>query len=642
MKREKYLNMQPLEAAREAFLRRFDWPALVGTERIPAAEALGRTTAAPVFARLCSPGYQAAAMDGVALRAEQTWTASDESPVRIPLGPEARHVNTGEPLPDGTDAVVMIEYVHWPQPEVAELRAPVFPWQHVRRLGEDVVAGELLFPHHHRLGAVDVAALLTAGVWELPVLVRPRVAVLATGSELLDWQELRDRTPAPGEIVDTNALLLAGLVREVGGEAEVLPRVPDEAPLVRAAVAAALDSTAHMVVVNAGASAGSRDYTVHVLAELGEILAHGLTVMPGKPTILAVARGKPVVGTPGYPVSAWVCFDQLIRPALERMQGLLPSARETVDVWPSRGLASKLGREEFLRVHLGRVGERVVATPLERGAGTVTSLTRADGLLRIPKDSEGVEEGRPTRAELLRPAAALDETLVICGSHDVTLDLLADHMKRRAPWLRVSASHVGSLAGLIALREGYCHVAGTHLLDPDTGDYNVPYLARYLGGRPVRLLTLAFRQQGLIVRPGNHKKIEDFEDLARSDVTLVNRQAGSGTRVLLDHHLAQRGIDAGAIRGYERDEYTHTGVAVQVLAGSADVGLGIRAAATMLGLDFVPLMVERYDLCVPEEFWDDPRVRALRDALASDEVRRAVEALGGYDVAPMGTLAWPR
>ncbi|MFH2008682.1 MAG: molybdopterin biosynthesis protein [bacterium] len=640
MKRNKYLDMKPLGAAREEFLGTFDWIALVGTEPANAAEALGRVTAGPVFAATSSPSYQAAAMDGIAVQAELTFSASDERPVELELDREAWFVNTGQPLPEGTNAVVMIEQVHQPAPQRVELRAATFPWQHVRRVGEDVVAGEMMLPHHHRLGATDIAALLAAGVFELEVLARPRVTIIPTGDELIDWQEARKTPLEPGQIVEFNSVLLAGLVTEAGGVPLVWPRQPDDPDRIRDAVSEALDTDTHLVILNAGASAGSKDYTVHILGALGQVLTHGVTAMPGKPSILGVARSKPVVGTPGYPVSAWVCFDQLVRPALERMQGQVPSARDTVDVLPTRGLASRLGQEEFLRVHLGRVGEHVVATPLKRGAGTVTSLTRADGILRIPAESEGSEQGRPVRAELLRPAATLAETLVIAGSHDVTLDLLADHMKQRAPWIRVSSSHVGSLAGLVALGAGQCHLGGTHLLDPDTGEYNVTYLKQHLKGTPARLVTLALRQQGFIVKPGNPKSITGFGDLARDDVTMINRQAGSGTRVLLDYHLKKQGIAADSIAGYDQDEYTHTGVAVQVLAGGADVGLGILAAARVLRLDFVPLMIERYDLCIPQAQWDDPRLVVLRETLQSPEFKRAVEALGGYDVAPMGNLAW--
>ncbi|MGD8396642.1 MAG: molybdopterin-binding protein, partial [Candidatus Eiseniibacteriota bacterium] len=451
MKRNRYLNMKTLHAARAEFLAAFDWIALAGTERVEAATALGRVTAAPVFARLSSPSYQSAAMDGVAVRAASTYRATDEAPVTLSVDREAWFVDTGKPLPPDTDAVVMIEHVHQPAPDRIELRAAAFPGQHVRRVGEDMVAGEMLLPHHHRLQANDLAALLAAGVFELEVLARPRVTIIPTGSELVDWRDVGPGPPAPGTIIESNSALLAGLVTEAGGVPTVALRQPDDPERIRRALDDALAGDAHLVILNAGASAGSHDHTVHTIAAAGRVLTHGVTAMPGKPTILGIAAGKPVVGTPGYPVSAWVCFDQFVRPALERLQGQPESARSTVEVTPTRALASRLGQEEFLRVHLGRVGERIVATPLKRGAGTITSLTRADGILRIDAHSEGTEEGRPVTAELLHPAASLEETLVLTGSHDVTLDLLADHMKRRAPWIRVSSSHVGSLAGLVAL-----------------------------------------------------------------------------------------------------------------------------------------------------------------------------------------------
>ena len=640
MKRNKYLNMKSLDGAREELLEAFDWIGMVGTRSVDTAEALGRVTAEPVFAVLSSPYYQAAAMDGIAVAAQSTFGATDESPVTLEVDHQAWFINTGQVLPEGTNAVVMIEQVHQPSPGQVELRAAAFPWQHVRRVGEDMVAGEMLLPHHHRLRATDVAALLAAGVFSLEVLQRPRVTILPTGSELVDWQQAREKPPAPGVIIEFNSVLLSGLVTEAGGVPTVWPRQPDDPDKIRTALSEALATDTHLVMLNAGASAGSKDYTVHILGEVGRVLTHGVTAMPGKPSILGEAGGKPVVGTPGYPVSAWVCFDQLVRPALERMQGQPPRTRDTVEVVPTRGLASRLGQEEFLRVHLGQVGDRVVATPLKRGAGTVTSLTRADGILRIPAESEGVEQDRPVRAELLHGRKDAHDTLVITGSHDVTLDLLADHMKRAADWVRVSASNVGSIGGLLALAGGQCHVGGTHLLDPATGEYNVSYLKQHLNHTPARLVTLALRQQGLIVKKGNPKSIRSFADLTRDDVRMINRQAGSGTRVLLDYNLKQASIEPDAINGYDEDEYTHTGVAVQVLAGGADVGLGILAAARALDLDFVPLMIERYDLCIPHAHWDDPRIRVLRDTLASPDFKADVEKLGGYDVAPMGNIAW--
>ena len=599
MKRNIYLDMKPLALAREIFLNAFDWPTLAGTESVPTVEALGRVTAMPVFARYSSPAYHASAMDGVALLAKSTFGADDDHPVRLHENQNAWYVNTGQPLPENTDAVVMIEQVHRPEDGVVELRAPAFPWQHVRRLGEDMVTSELMFPHHHRIGAADQAALMQAGVFELEVLKIPKVAVIPTGHELLDWKTAKDSPPRAGEIIETNSTFLAGMVQEAGALPVIHPLQPDDPEALTRAVEAALDSDAHMVVTNAGASAGSKDYSVHVLGSLGEVLVHGVTIMPGKPTILGRAKGKPVVGSPGYAVSSWVCFDQFVIPALHLMQGQKPPERDRVMVTPARPLPSKLGQEEFLRVHLGRVGENIVATPLKRGAGTITSLTRADGLLRIPENSEGLGQGEKAEAELLVPPEAVEKTLVIVGSHDVTIDILADTMARRSPGMRVSSSHLGSMAALMAIKEGRSHLGGTHLLDPETGDYNVSYLKRYLKGIPVRLVTLAYREQGFMVASGNPKNIKSLKDLARPEVRFINRQAGSGTRVLLDYHLGKAGVPAEAVKGYEYEEFTHMAVAAAVLSGGADAGLGILAAARALELDFVPVARERYDLCIP-------------------------------------------
>ena len=640
MKRNVYLKMKPLEEARQLFMSSFDWAGLVGDETVETVEALGRVTAEPVFSRFSSPSYNGAAMDGFAVTAADTYGASEEHPLELEVGAQAFAINTGQPLPADTDAVIMIEQVQQPDPGAIAIHGAAFPWQHVRRVGEDMVAQELVLPHHHRLTAADVAALITAGVFELPVLARPRVAILPTGSELVHWRDLGHAQPEPGAIIETNSIFLSGLVQEAGGVPLVLPRAADRLEEIQAAVERALDSGAHMVLINAGVSAGSRDFTSHVVKALGRVLVHGVMAMPGKPTLLGEARGKPLVGTPGYPVSAWVCFDQFVGPALAAMQGQLPRQRDKVTVTPARRLASKLGLEEFVRVHLGRVGDQVVATPLKRGAGAITSLTRADGVLRVPAELEGLNEGAEAEAEVLGPAEAVDRTLIVTGSHDVTLDHLADHARRRTPQLHVSASNLGSLAGLMAIRDGRCHLGGTHLLDPETGEYNVSYVRRHLRGLPVRLLTLAFREQGFMVRRGNPAGIRSFADLTREDVRLVNRQAGSGTRVLLDYHLQREGVDPGQIRGYDQEEYTHMTVAVQVLSGAADVGLGILAAARALDLDFVPVATERYDLCIPVRFWDDPRVAVVRQTLGSPEFKQLVSSLGGYDVAPMGTIAW--
>jgi putative molybdopterin biosynthesis protein len=595
-------------------------------------------------------------MDGVAVRAADTFGASEISPRRLALGRQATWVDTGDPLPPDTDAVIMAEHVQTIDQDTIEIMAAVAPWQHVRPLGEDIVATELVLPENHQLRPVDLGAIAAAGHIDVAVRRRPRVAIIPTGTELVSLETTDDRrwtidndtspssivhrpssVPQPGQIIEFNSLILAGQVAEWGGVAERYAPVPDRRELLRPAVERAL-AECDLVVVNAGSSAGSEDYTAAVLAELGEVAVHGVAIRPGHPAILAVAAGKPALGLPGYPVSTTLTAELFLRPLVYRLQGQLPPRRPTIAATLSRKVQSPAGEDEFLRVTLGQVGERVVAAPLARGAGVVMSLVRADGLLRIPRFSEGFHAGAEVTVELLRDPAELDGTIVTIGSHDLALDLLASHLRRFAPGARLVSANAGSLGGLLALKRGDAHLAGTHLLDEASGEYNRPFLTRLLPEQDVLLIHLAEREQGLIVTPGNPDRIRELADLTRPGVRFVNRQKGAGTRVLLDYHLKQRGIPAEQIAGYEREEYTHMAVAAAVLSGGANVGLGILAAARALGLDFIPLFKERYDLAIPRRHWESPLLEPLRQALASVEYRRAVEALGGYDVGRMGQI----
>ena len=301
-------------------------------------------------------------------------------------------------------------------------------------------------------------------------------------------------------------------------------------------------------------------------------------------------------------------------------------------------MPSKLGLEEFVRVILGRVQGRLIAMPLQRGAGVITSLARADGILQIPQELEGhdLEEKVPVR--LLRPHEQLDHTLIMIGSHDNSIDVLANELKLRDSRLHLSSSNVGSLGGLMAIRRAQTHLAGSHLLDTETGEYNVSYIERYLKGTPLRLVQLAMRQQGLLVRPGNPKGIRGIEDLLRPEVSYINRQAGAGTRILIDYCLKQAGLSSEGIRGYDQEEFTHMAVAVNVLSGRADAGMAIYASAKALQLDFIPIAEERYDLVIPESSWGDSKTQVVLDIIVSGSFRRMVTDLGGYDVSASGTV----
>lgn len=602
-------------------------PERTGTVRVPVADAVGRVTAEPVWARRSSPAYDAAGMDGIAVRSADTVGASETAPRVIS---DYVPVDTGDPMPPGYDAVVMREHVHYVDGG-AELRAAVPPYQHVRSIGEDISATELLLPAGHRLRPVDVAAAAAAGVTELAVHRAPVVVVVPTGDEIRPI----GTEPAPGEIVDTNSLMLAAQARELGCIARVTPIVPDDPDQITDALRKAT-AEADLVVLVAGSSAGRDDYTARVVADAGVLAVHGVAVRPGHPVVLGVVDRTPVLGAPGYPVSAALTFDIFAAPLLARLEGAAPPERPTVTARLARKLPSAIGMDDWVRVRLGRVADRIVATPLPRGAGVLTSLVRADGLLVVPAGKEGHHAGEEVRVQLLRGLDEIERTIVAIGSHDLVLDLAASELRTINPLVTLASSNVGSLGGLAALRDGLCHIAGSHLLDPVTGEYTLPYVDRILAGEDVAVIRLVHREQGLIVAPGNPLGLSGIEDLTRPGLRYVNRQRGAGTRMLLDYELGRRGIDPEAVSGYTREEHTHLAVAAAVAAGRADTGLGIMAAARAFGLDFVPVAREPYDLVLRARDVDSPLLAPLWDLLARPGFRAQVEALGGYSCAEMG------
>jgi putative molybdopterin biosynthesis protein len=604
-------------------------PERVAAVRLPLEQAVGRVTAEPVWAQSSSPPFDAAAMDGIAVHASDTVGAGETTPVRLEAG-AFEVVDTGDPIPGDCDAVVMREDVSEVEGGV-ELRAAAAPYQHVRSIGEDVSAAELLLPSGHRLRPVDVAAAGAAGATELVVRRRPVVTVIPTGDEIRPVGVSLDE----GELPDTNSVMLAAQAEAAGCEAhrfEITPDVPEEIGAAIRAAAARSD----LVIVIAGSSAGRGDFTAAVVAEVGTLAVHGVAVRPGHPVVLGAAERTPVLGAPGYPVSASLTFDIFAAPLLARLEGAPPPEAPTAQARLTRKLASTMGMDDWVRVRLGRVQGRLVATPLPRGAGVLTSLVRADGLLVVPAQLEGHHAGEEVRVRLLRGVGEIERTIVVTGSHDLVLDLAASALRERDPRVTLASSNVGSLGGLTALRDGLCHVAGSHLLDPETGEYTLPYLERLLAGREVAVVRLVRRDQGLIVAAGNPKEATGIEDIAGRGLRYVNRQRGAGTRMLLDHELARRGIAPEKIDGYRREEHTHLAVAAAVAAGRADCGLGLLAAARAFGLDFVPVAKEPYDLVLLNDTLEDELLAPLWSLLESDDFRRAVTDLGGYDTSEMG------
>lgn len=638
MQRKIYLTMQSREEAQQLFCSRFKDYRL-GEESIPARSGCGRVTAAPIHARFSAPSFHAAAMDGLAVRAEETFGASDEAPLTLDIdNGQAVMINTGYPLPAEKNAVIMIENVLLSADgKQGVVRAPVYPWQHVRKVGEDIVATELLFPTGHRLRPPDIGALLTGGCATISVRKRPKVVIIPTGSELVRLEDSPEGVPA-GKTVESNSAVLAGLADQAGAETSVSPIISDDFAAITSHLQAMVASDADMVIINAGSSSGSADYTVCIIEQLGEVLVHGVTIMPGKPTILGVVANKPVVGIPGYPVSAIIAMEQLVLPLLAQMQGIHLQPPVAIKATLAKDLPSRAGIEEFRRMIVGRIGANFVAVPLKQGAGAITTLTKANGILRISAASEGEKHGQAVDIELLMPLPQVERTILCTGSHDLCLDLLNDFLRKQRPAYPLASTHVGSLGGIMALKQGMCHLAGSHLLDPEDGSYNTSYVRKHLADKDIRIITLVHREQGFIVPKGNPKGIATIHDLFRKDIRFINRQAGSGTRVLLDFELDRHHLDGDDISGYDQDEYTHMAVAVAVLSGKVDVGLGIKSAARALGLDFVPLVEERYDLLIPGPIFATPMIEQVLEVMQQSDFRQAIKLLGGYSTRETGQL----
>jgi putative molybdopterin biosynthesis protein len=638
-KRNVYLDMKSIEQAKAILFDQFK-SNMTNSETVDVVDARKRVLSQPAVAAISSPNFHASAMDGIAVNAKETFGAAPENPKTLTPGENAFWVNTGHAMPEGTNAVIMIEHLNILDQKTVEIEAPVFPWQHVRKMGEDIVATKLLFPRGHQINAYSMGALLSGGIFQVQVYQKPRVLIIPTGSELKQWHDISPRTMKPGDVVESNSTVLGGLCRDCGAEFDIHPMLKDNLENITRSVETAAQKAYDMICIIGGSSAGSEDFAKPVISALGEVYVHGVTMMPGKPMMFGRIFDIPIFGIPGYPVSAIVAFEQFAGPLLRRMQGLNEGEIREALVYPARKIASKLGQEEFLRVKIGSVDGRLISSQLPRGSGSITTLTEADGIIRIPRNIEGLPENEPVRAQLLRPMREIENTIVITGSHDNTIDLLADQIRRRDSHVGISSSHVGSMGGLTAIKKGACHMAGAHLLDPEDGSYNVSYIKKYLAGERVWVVNLVMRDQGLIVARGNPKNIASIEDLKNKEVTFINRQPGSGTRILFDYKLGEAGITQGQIKGYENDEYTHMSVAVCVLSGRADAGLGIYAAAKALNLDFIPVITEEYDLVIPDRFYHTDKVQALLDTIKSESFKKRVNELGGYHTEKTGEVIW--
>ncbi|MBS8265495.1 molybdopterin biosynthesis protein [Mesobacillus boroniphilus] len=623
--RKIYLEDKPRAKARNEVLAAFDLSQ--EKEWIPAASALGRITAEPVFANVSMPFYHASAMDGIAVNAEDTYEAHEQRPLHLKMDEQFVYVDTGNAIPPQYNAVIMVENIQVIDDETIEIIEPATPWQHIRPIGEDIVQEEMLFTQGHQLRPADLGALLAAQVTEVAVVKKPLVTIIPTGNELVS----ADSSLSSGRIIEFNGTVFSNYVEDWGGNPYLHPIVKDEPEKIREALLEAVE-TSDIVVINAGSSAGSKDYTVHILEELGTVFTHGVATRPGKPVILGKIKDKVVVGVPGYPVSAYMALEWFVRPLVCKYLGIPEPERPKLEVKLGRRIVSTMGAEDFVRMNIGYVNGQFVANPLTRAAGVTMSLVRADGLLVVPPEELGYEQGDIVEVELYRPVEEIKNAIVFSGSHDLTIDLLSSQLKRQRTDMKIVSSHVGSMAGLMAIRKGEAHVAGIHLLDPETKEYNVTYVKKFLAGQDAVLYPFLKRTQGWMLPKGNPHGIESVSDIASKGADYANRQKGAGTRILFDLMLKEAGLSADEVNGYDREMFSHLSVAAEVKGNDNAAGLGIFPAARAMSLDFIPVADENYDLLMTKAFFESEKGIWLRSVIQSQAFKAEVAKIGGYAV----------
>ncbi|MEA2991288.1 MAG: molybdopterin molybdotransferase [Alphaproteobacteria bacterium] len=639
-RQEQFLDVVSAEEARARFERHLDLLPLAA-ETVPLLSALGRVLAADIAAPVDAPPFDRSGVDGFALRAADTVSASEMTPRRLRLNGEviacghmpvievapgtASTIATGGMLPRGADAVVMIEQTELIDDANApaiEIRRAVSPGQFVSYAGSDIARGETLLRRGTRIVSREIGMLAACGLAEVPVVRKPKVAVLSTGDELVELgHQLR-----PAGVYDSNGAILAAAIVEAGGEAVPFGAFPDDEPALTKALRRAL-ADYDMVVVSGGTSKGAGDLSHRVVSQLGApgILVHGVALKPGKPLCLAVVEGKPIAVLPGFPTSAIFTFHAFVAPVIRARAGLPPEAAETMDAQVPVRVTSELGRKEFVLVAVVAGEKGPLAFPTAKGSGAVTAFSQADGFLEVDALATALDAGSTARVTLIGSKTQLSD-LVLMGSHCVGLDVVLGRLAGQGIKTRVIA--VGSLGGLAAIRRGECDLAPVHLLDPGTGRYN-----EHLTGDGLSLMHGWQRMQGVLHRPGDKRfagcTVEQAVTNALADPAclMVNRNAGAGTRILIDRLLA-----GAKPPGYANQPKSHNAAAASIAQGRADWGIAIESVARLYGLAFLPLSPESYDFLMLDSRRERPAVQAFIVALHDEQTKERIRALGMHPV----------
>jgi putative molybdopterin biosynthesis protein len=632
-KRNVYIGNTDIKEAIKLYSEKLNIDDKPKWEKVNPWDAYGRITWEGVFAKYSSPNYNASAMDGIAVKYKKTLEATETNPVKLKKDEDYKIIDTGDPIREPFNSVIMIEDVVQIDENTVEIISPAFPWQHVRQIGEDIVAGEMIVPSKHKLRPVDIGGIISGGVEKVKVYKKPKVGIIPTGTEIVDLgKDLEE-----GDIIESNSRIFQGLVLKYGGEPNRYQPVVDDYNLIKEAVQKSVEEN-EVTIINAGSSAGTEDYTRDIIAELGEVVVHGLAIKPGKPAILGIVNDKPVIGIPGYPVSAYFVFENIAREIIKKYLGELREEKKYIKATLSRRIVSNLKQEEYVRIKLGKVDNNIIATPLKRGAGVTMSLINADGVLTIPKEYEGIEKGETVEIELMTDIKNIENTIVSIGSHDLIIDLIRDELHRKYPEYSISSAHTGSMGGIMALRNGETHIAPIHLLDEKSGEYNEAFIKKYFKGRNIAYIKGVKRQQGLIVQKGNPREIKEFKDIGKEDLVFINRQKGSGTRILTDYLIKENSMDRSQVIGYDREGNTHMAVSSAVASGTADVGIGVYSAAQIMDNDFIGITEEEYDFALDAELLEDEKIKKFISILKDENFRKRLEKLGGYNTESSGEV----
>ena len=629
----KYLSNIPLQEGIEKYCKFLDINKIRDTEYIDVEKSLNRMSSEAIYANLSAPFYNCSAMDGIAVKVESTFLANEQNMITLEESKDYIVVDTGDPIPKEFDAVIMVEDLLEKEDNSVKIIKPAIPWQHIRCLGEDVVEKEMIIPSFHTIRPQDIGSMISGKIDKIQVFKEFKVGIIPTGTELID----RHATPKIGDIIEFNSRLFEGLVLEYEAVPVIYPIVEDNYEKIKTSVLRALEEC-DMVLVNAGSSQGREDFTYDIIEELGEVCIHGLAIKPGKPAILGKINNKAVVGIPGYPVSAWVVMENIVKPVIRKYIYKEVKEKEIIEATLSKRVMSTLKYEEFVRVKLGLINNKYVATPIKRGSGTITTLVNADGVIRVPQNVEGINEGEKVDIELLKDISEINNTIISIGSHDIVMDIINDELiKESFGKVHLSSTHVGSFQGLLSIIKGESHIAPIHLFDVESETYNIPFINKYVE-EDVALIKLVKRTQGIIVKKGNPLNIKSVNDLI--NVRYINRQKGSGTRILFDYLLKKNNINKDDINGYEREEFTHMSLAKAIENGDADCGLGVYSAAHIFDLDFIPICEEEYDLLLKKDMLNSEYINYLLCTINKESFINKVKSLGGYNLENMGEVVY--